>query len=210
MRTTTFVLPLSAALLLGTAAYAQSDNQPMNSQPSAQMNNAPISDSGQPRQNRAGGMKIDQETTVDGIQAACTGVGDQEENRARWADYPVKLVVAGDHGQYYADEHVSITRPDGRQVADMTCNGPWVLMKLEPGRYRATVNLPGHAAKDISFRAPARGQHEVTVHFASTDEDFGGRNQYRATQTGFHKSGVSDDRTLQGTDENNNTASSPH
>jgi hypothetical protein len=169
MTRTTLLIPLAASLMLGTAAFAQTSMQ----------------SSMDPRQSAAGGMPIDQETSINGIQAACTGVGDSAEDSARWSSYPVKLVVAGDHGQYYAGEHVSISGRRGQQVADMTCNGPWVLMRLEPGAYRATVDLPGHAAKTISFTAPASGQHEVTVHFASNDEDFGGRNEHRATETNY-------------------------
>jgi hypothetical protein len=203
---TTLLIPLAASLMLGTAAYAQ--DQQTNGQQMPQQQPAPQNDMQNdmqnhmqhgmqkgmmmngmmdPRQSTAGGMPIDQETSVNGIEAACTGVGDQQENRARWSSYPVKLVVAGDRGQYYAGEHVSVTGRDGRPVADMTCNGPWVLMKLEPGAYKATVDLPGHAAKTISFTAPASGQHEVTVHFASTDEDLGGRKEYRATDTDYQQ-----------------------
>ena len=203
---TTLLIPLAASLMLGTAAYAQ--DQQTNGQQMPQQQPAPQNDMQNdmqnhmqhgmqkgmmmngmmdPRQSTAGGMPIDQETSVNGIEAACTGVGDQQENRARWSSYTVKLVVAGDRGQYYAGEHVSVTGRDGRPVADMTCNGPWVLMKLEPGAYKATVDLPGHAAKTISFTAPASGQHEVTVHFASTDEDLGGRKEYRATDTDYQQ-----------------------
>ena len=101
-----------------------------------------------PRQSTAGGMAIDQETTVNGIPAACTGVGDQQENSARWSAYPVKVVVSGTGHQFFSGETVSITKSDGSQVAQMTCNAPWVLMKLEPGAYHATVSLPGHGAKN--------------------------------------------------------------
>ncbi|HVZ13798.1 MAG TPA: hypothetical protein VG894_04995, partial [Bauldia sp.] len=207
MKTMTLLLPLSAALMLGSAAYAQSDT---NNQPNG-LNDATMYNSSaqqmDPRQSAMGGMPIDQETSVNGIQAACTGVGDQEENKARWASYPVKLVVAGDHGQYYAGEHVSVTRR-GQQVAAMTCNGPWVLMRLQPGAYHATVELPGHAAKNIAFTAPARGQHEVTVHFASTDEDLGGRDKYRATQTSYQRQNNNSGVMMNsGPNENNNTAS---
>jgi hypothetical protein len=140
MRTTTLLIPLAASLMLGTAAFAQD-----------------------PQQSTNGGMAIDQETTVNGIQAACTGVGDQQENAARWSAYPVKVVVSGTGHQFFSGETVSITKGDGAQVAQMTCNAPWVLMKLEPGAYHATVNLPGHKTKTVAFTAPSRGQREVNV-----------------------------------------------
>jgi len=172
--------------MMQNTAMPQSD---MN-RPAPGMNNATMYDNGNgmdPRQSSMGGMPIDQETSINGIQAACTGVGNEAENKARWSAYPVKLVVAGDHGQFYAGENVSVMQ-GGRQIASMTCNGPWVLMKLQPGSYRARVALPGHAAKTVSFTAPSGGQREVTVHFASTGEDMATpRNDYRATPTDYQR-----------------------
>ena len=171
MTKTTLLIPLAASLMLGTAAFAQSNMDP--------------------RQSTNGGMAIDQETSVNGIPAACTGVGDQQENAARWSAYPVKVVVSGTDHQFFSGETVSITRSDGSQVAQMTCNAPWVLMKLEPGAYHATVDLPGHGAKTVAFTAPARGQREVNVIYAgaqeASDQISAPRDQHRATDTSFQQ-----------------------
>jgi hypothetical protein len=167
MTKTTLFIPLAASLLLGTAAYAQSNMDP--------------------RQSTNGGMPIDQETSVNGIQAACTGVGDQQENNARWSAYPVKVVVSGTGHQFFSGETVSITGSDGQQVAQMTCNAPWVLMKLQPGAYHATVNLPGHPAKTVAFNAPSRGQREVNVIYRNNElaNDTAMPTQHRATDTSY-------------------------
>ena len=73
----------------------------------------------------------------------------------------------------------------------MTCNAPWVLMKLEPGAYHATVDLPGHGAKTVAFTAPARGQREVNVIYAgaqeASDQISAPRNQHRATDARFQQ-----------------------
>lgn len=168
MTKTTLLIPLAASLLLGTAAFAQSSMDP--------------------KQSSDGGMPIDQETSVNGIPAACTGVGDQQENNARWSQYPVKVVVSGTGHQFFAGETVSVAKSDGTQVAQMTCNAPWVLMKLEPGSYHATVDLPGHPAKTVAFTAPARGQREVNVVYAGAQEasdQTAMPGQHRATDTSF-------------------------
>lgn len=169
MTKTTLLIPLAASLLLGTAAFAQSSMDP--------------------KQSSDGGMPIDQETSVNGIPAACTGVGDQQENNARWSQYPVKVVVSGTGHQFFAGETVSVAKSDGTQVAQMTCNAPWVLMKLEPGSYHATVDLPGHPAKTVAFTAPARGQREVNVVYAgaqeASDQTAMPPDQHRATDTSF-------------------------
>ena len=204
MRKTTLLLPLAASLMLGTAAFAQ--DQQTNGQQMPQQQPAPQNDMQNhmqngmhngmmmngmmdPRQSTAGGMAIDQETTVNGIPAACTGVGDQQENSARWSAYPVKVVVSGTGHQFFSGETVSITKSDGSQVAQMTCNAPWVLMKLEPGAYHATVSLPGHGAKTVAFTAPSRGQREVNVIYTgaqeTSDQTSAPADQHRATDTNY-------------------------
>jgi len=69
----------------------------------------------------------------------------------------------------------------------MTCNGPWVLMKLQPGAYHATVNLPGHPAKTVAFNAPASGQREVNVIYRNNEfaNDTAMPTQHRATDASF-------------------------
>jgi len=169
MKKATLLIPLAASLMLGTAAFAQSGMDP--------------------RQSSNGGMPIDQETSVNGIQAACTGVGDQQENNARWSAYPVKVVVSGTDHQFFSGETVRITGSDGQQVAQMTCNGPWVLMKLQPGAYHATVDLPGHGTKSVAFTAPQSGQREVNVIYngaqETSDQTTAPRGRYRATDTSY-------------------------
>jgi hypothetical protein len=222
MKKTTLLIPLAASLMLGTAAVAQDQNQPVNPAPANdQMNRQPNDEqmqqhtmpgdamqnsgaqampqggamqntaatSGNPTQSTKGGMPIDQETSVNGIQAACTGVGDQQENNARWSQYPVKEVVSGTGHQFFAGETVSITKSGGEQVAQMTCNAPWVLMKLEPGAYHATVYLPGHPTKTVAFNAPSSGQREVNVVYAgqqeASDQTSVPRDEHRAMDTSF-------------------------
>lgn len=217
MRKTTLLLPLAASLMLGTAAFAQ--DQQTNGQQMPQQQPAPQNDMQDhmqngmhngmmmngmmdPRQSTNGGMAIDQETTVNGIPAACTGVGDQQENSARWSAYPVKVVVSGTGHQFFSGETVSITRSDGSQVAQMTCNAPWVLMKLEPGAYHATVSLPGHGAKTVAFTAPSRGQREVNVIYTgaqeTSDQTSMPADQHRATDTNYMQPQAkpSDDTTM--------------
>jgi hypothetical protein len=202
MTRTTLLIPLAASLLLGTAAFAQDQNQPVNpaaaDDPMTQQQTMPQnsmpggamqSASADPAQSSNGGMPIDQETSVNGIQAACTGVGDQQENSARWSQYPVKVVVSGAGHQFFAGETVSVSKSDGTQVAQMTCNAPWVLMKLQPGAYHATVDLPGHPAKTVAFTAPSRGQREVNVVYAgqqeASDRISAPRDEHRAMDTSF-------------------------
>jgi hypothetical protein len=111
-------------------------------------------------------VPIDQHMDVNNVQVACTGVGDHEEGEARWNNYPVKLETVNGRGQYLAGEKITLRGDDGAQMVQVKCDAPWVLMKLDPGRYSATVQAPDGMAKHISLRVPGNGsQREVVVRF---------------------------------------------
>lgn len=110
-------------------------------------------------------LPIDHPVYVHGVKVACTGVGDREQSEARWSDYPVKFEMVGGYGQWLAGEDITVT---GRgENISLQCGGPWVVMDLEPGRYHATVDIPGARPKQVSFRAPNWGLRDVIVRFPS-------------------------------------------
>lgn len=65
------------------------------------------------------------------------GVGmDESQALKREApDWPLALQFTGQGGDYMADVHVSITKPGGAKVLDVTSQGPFMLVKLPAGRY---------------------------------------------------------------------------
>lgn len=105
----------------------------------------------------------DTPTTIDGVKAVCTGVGNSKNN-PRWSAYPIKLVFANKRGQFTAGEKVDITR-QGRTVFQASCDAPWLLLKPTAGSYRVTATLSGpngerHASADFSAK---RGGPQQTV-----------------------------------------------
>ncbi len=108
-------------------------------------------------------LPVDQPQNVDGVQTACTGIGDREENETRWNNYPVKLEAVGGYGQWLGDQDVTV-RGKGHDV-QVHCSGPWLLMGLEPGSYRATVAVPNAEPKHVTFTVPKQGHREVIVRF---------------------------------------------
>lgn len=108
-------------------------------------------------------VPLNSPTTVNGIDTVCTGIGDSAENDARWAAYPLKIVLAGKGGQYLADADVTLTR-DGKDVVSVHCGGPWVLVKVPAGRYRITGVIEGQSAETNAF-APASGQGRAILRF---------------------------------------------
>jgi len=112
-------------------------------------------------------LPIDRPMTVSNVEFACTGVGDREQHDARWDRYPVKLEAVGGYGQYLAGEEVTLGGADGAASIHVRCGAPWVLMRLAPGRYAATVGVPGANTKHVAFTVPVEGQRRIIVRFPS-------------------------------------------
>jgi hypothetical protein len=120
-------------------------------------------------------LPIDRPMTVSNVAFACTGVGDREQRAARWDKYPVKLEVVGGHGQYLAGEEVTLRGASNAASVQVKCGAPWVLMRTAPGRYFATVDVPGASAKRVAFAVPTRGQRGIIVRFLSKTSGQGTR-----------------------------------
>ena len=105
-------------------------------------------------------VHLDQETTVGGIGVGCTGIG-QTKNDPKWQAYSVRLEFAAANGEYLAGEVVRLVDAKGEEVLDVSCEGPWLLIKLPPGEvYEADAALSEVSAmrKTAKLRAPSHGQ----------------------------------------------------
>ena len=110
------------------------------------------------------GIPYNRPTQVSGVQTLCSGIGLTDQDKADAANYPVTLKVVGGYGQWLGDQGVTV-ESGGQQIANVHCQGPWLLMKLDPGRYRATVTVPGASPKTVAFAVPLSGKREVMVRF---------------------------------------------
>jgi len=113
-------------------------------------------------------LPLDQERNVDGVGVACTGIG-QTKADPRWLAYSVRLEFSNPAREYLANEAVAVSDPSGRRMVAVSCEGPWILVKLPAGAYRATAWLPRSPESPVSasFRAPAKGQLRVVLQFPS-------------------------------------------
>ena len=112
-------------------------------------------------------LPTDGSTTVGGVEAACTGIG-QTRNDPRWAQYAVRVEVSDARTNYLADAVIAVSDSRGRQMLRVFCDSPWVLLDLPPGAYtvRATLNsVPTARPRSAAIRAPARGQLRVVLQF---------------------------------------------
>src|SRR5262245_22420274 len=103
----------------------------------------------------------DQPTTVAGIDVACTGVGDEPIADPGWSEYPVRLEFAGGNREYLADMDVAIETQGGKELVAVHCTGPWVLAKLEPGKYRVRATYDQKLTKSVLITAPDSGQKRI-------------------------------------------------
>ena len=108
----------------------------------------------------------DTPTTINGVETVCTGVGSAKDD-PRWAAYPVKIVLATTGGANLANAHVSLSQ-DGKDVAGLDCDAPWILFKPAAGSYTATATLKvGGGTASESFTTDGTGpQKEITLTFA--------------------------------------------
>jgi hypothetical protein len=110
---------------------------------------------------------LDTPTNINGVEAVCTGVGSAKDD-PRWAAYPVKIVLATTDGANLANAHVSLAK-NGKEVAGLDCDAPWILFKPLPGSYTATASLIGGSGGSVSsqsFTTTGDGaQKEITLTF---------------------------------------------
>ncbi|HEX4078082.1 MAG TPA: hypothetical protein VHX61_04305 [Rhizomicrobium sp.] len=108
-------------------------------------------------------LPYDTPTVVNGIDSVCTGTGESDENNRRWATYPVKVVLAGKEGQYLAGATVTVSQ-GAKPLLTVSCNGPWILFRLAPGRYSLSATLNGETETGNAY-ASQSGQGQVTLRF---------------------------------------------
>jgi len=116
-------------------------------------------------------LPMDTNTTIDGVDIACTGVGQTRDNPL-WRDYPVKLEFSNAQGDYVADETLTVYRPGRRPLLSVSCDAPWVLMRLTPGhdyRVRASLDEPGTSPRTADIRVPEHGQARSLIVFPRAD-----------------------------------------
>lgn len=110
-------------------------------------------------------LAIDQPTTINDVGLDCTRVGSDDAHPNIWRNYSVKLETVGGYGQYLANEAISVRDARGQGLFKIDCGAPWLMMKLTPGRYAASIDVRGGGVRDISFTAPKRGQSRVIARF---------------------------------------------
>lgn len=98
-----------------------------------------------------------------GVSFVSGGVGQDESQALRSvaSEWPLSLRFTARSGEYLADVHVTITDTHGTSVLDTTSRGPYMLVKVPPGRYSVHVS---HAdiSKTSAVTVTASGSARAT------------------------------------------------
>ena len=112
----------------------------------------------------------DQPVVVNGLDLVCTGVGEDARNDPRWTAYPVRIEFANATAQYLSDVALTVATAGGKQLFEVTCDSPWILANLEPGKYVLAATFEG-ITKTEKFTSPKSGQARFVVRFAEVPGD---------------------------------------
>jgi hypothetical protein len=116
------------------------------------------------RADDANTLPADQPTEVNGIEIACSGVGDEARVDPRWPAFAVKIEFANNAAEYLSDIDVSVADANGEALFHVHCETPWLLAKLPAGKYTVSGTYEG-ITKTAKLTAPATGQARIVVRF---------------------------------------------
>jgi hypothetical protein len=112
-------------------------------------------------------MGWDSEMTIAGVGLACTGIG-QTKDDPKWKAYSVRIEFANPKSAYFAGEDVTLMGPKGDTVADVSCEGAWLLLNLPAGttyKIEARLTDPPTAPRTSTISASGKGQKTFVVVF---------------------------------------------
>lgn len=110
---------------------------------------------------------LDQVVTVGGVEVACTGIG-QTKSDPRWLEYPVRVEFSNAGAEYLVGAVVEVADTRGRTLLTVSCEGPWVLLRLKTGQsYRISAVLTESPAAGMRSSAVTvrPGQQRVVLQF---------------------------------------------
>ena len=115
-----------------------------------------------PAQNGSMAMAMDTPVSYNGVQAVCTGVGSAKDDN-QWAGYPVRIEFSNGGAQFLSGAHVTLS---GAGTADLNCDGPWVLVKGNPGTYHVSATIGNAKPETASFTLGKAGaQKRIELRF---------------------------------------------
>ena len=111
-------------------------------------------------------IALDTTQVVNGVEIGCTGIG-QTKLDPRWKAFPVRVEFSNAKAEYLANSALTLFDQAGHAVASVSCDGPWILMKLNKGTWRVEGWAPGSSAasRKVTVKPPPSGQSRVVLQF---------------------------------------------
>jgi hypothetical protein len=116
------------------------------------------------RADDANAIAADRPTEINGINVACSGVGDEAREDPRWAEYAVKIEFANRDAEYLSDIDVTLSDAAGEVLVHVRCETPWLLADLPAGKYMVAGTFQD-ITKTAKITAPQTGQARVVIRF---------------------------------------------
>jgi hypothetical protein len=117
----------------------------------------------------------DRPVSMGDVEAVCTGASLNARENPAWASYPLRVEIAGKGGQYLGDVHLSLSQND-KTLAEVACDGPWILFRLAAGRYRLEAQTEGKTTSSNAY-VPASGQGRIILRFPDLGGEIGATPQ---------------------------------
>ena len=107
----------------------------------------------------------DEEKTYNGVQYACTGVGDAKDD-PKWGNYAVKLMFTTAGRAYVSYIQVKIQDSSGKEIFQADCDSPWLVINLLPGSYKVSATAVKKYTKNVTLNVAGTGkQTELAIRF---------------------------------------------
>lgn len=112
-------------------------------------------------------LPLDVAQTINGLDVACTGIGLDARSDPAWATYTVRVEFSNARNEYLTGGVVQLSDANGRELLRVSCDAPWVVLRLPQGPYRVSASMPGTAAapRSAALQAPDVGQLRVVLQF---------------------------------------------
>lgn len=154
------VIAVVAALMLGFAGgvCAQQAKEAVGGSATDDTSAGNINGSGMPQ--------VEQQGDVSFVSG---GVGEDESKALQSAQrqWPLSLVFTGAGSEYLADVNVDIVDAHSARVLNATSRGPYMLVKLPPGRYIVQASYKNDD-QSKSVTIPAKGSARTTAFYWGT------------------------------------------
>lgn len=109
---------------------------------------------------------VDIETSLNGLEMACTGVGMDARSEPRWQRYGVRIELSDARSEYLAGGTVTVRDASGRELLRTRCDAPWLLLRLPAGAYVVEASVADSpTARSAHVQAPRTGQLRVVLQF---------------------------------------------